>query len=77
MSAVVSVNDPDALPFTGSLNLPDAGEDEPPVVSFGVADGDPVEDTEGNPVTSGEDPLFYFINDQACLKRASATRTAS
>ena len=65
---VISVNDPDADPFTGSLNLPDVGEDEPGVVSFGVADGDPVLDTEGNPVTSGEDPLFYFINDLGVLE---------
>jgi T1SS-143 domain-containing protein len=64
---VISVNDP-GFTFTGDLNLPPVGADDPGVVSFGVADGDPVLDNADNPVTANGQALFYFINDDGVLE---------
>ena len=71
---VITVNNPGST-FTGDLNLPDVGEDEPGAVTFGVADGDPVLDTGGNPITSQGTPLFYFINSEGVLEARAGGST--
>jgi T1SS-143 domain-containing protein len=64
---VITVNEPGSS-FTGDLNLPPVGADDPGVVSFGVSDGDPVLDNADNPVTANGVALFYFINDDGVLE---------
>ncbi|MBA3511969.1 DUF5801 repeats-in-toxin domain-containing protein [Sphingomonas sp.] len=57
----IAVNNPGST-FTGDLNLPSVGADGPGTVSFVVENGTPVTDSDGNPVSSNGQPLYYTIN---------------
>jgi len=71
---VIAVNDAGST-FTGDLNLPPVGADEPGTVAFVVEDGDPVLDTDGHPVSSNGEELFYFVNDDGVLEAHAGDET--
>ena len=64
---------------TENLNLPAVGADDPAVLDFGLADGSPALDVNGDPLIFNGLPLFYSRNssDPSISRPAPARRRAT